>query len=433
MKSIEANSLSGARAYFTGFDRHIIRKLNRSDAVLRKDIERDLKMLLLTKQQLVSGASTLTSTEFAYDLLRENPVLLSNNLILPALEAQKDSPLYYLDRAKEDVSAEKLLQMRAFYERMYTDAVRWKLDDNAGWFKQKFIAGLTDTKGVLLRNLSKISKKELALITDKITSAEVLDKPLIEEVAIGLPAAEAEALRNFRDLLYQMSGARVVNCESILPQENYTDYSLADMSNRKTILSEGQIFWKLFIELFFETINKPKLPVQILDLLTFEDVVEIRKPLLQSSFTEDYNAVIRAAVQNTDRLEPKQLLMSMEELLSIRERLVVSFSDIFDRQIGSYLKKKKVSDQKLIKSDFNANPQYRPQVAKLELADSISSLLNSPTDLLTARAVSQYDLEVKGKLTLSRQLIRKTSMDKETAFLDMIKLLADRLNGQQIS
>jgi len=425
MNSINANSLSGARAYFTGFDRHIISKLKRSEAELRKDIERDLKMLLLTKQQLVSGASTLTSTEFVYELLRDNPVLLSNNLILPALEVQKDSPLYYLGRVK-DVSPHKQLEMRNFYERMYTHAIRWKLEDNAGWFKSKFIAGLTDPKGVLSRNLSQLPRQELALIIEKITTAEVLDKPLIEEIAFGVPVMEAEVIRNFRDLLYQMSGARVVNCESVLPQENYIDYSLADMEGRKTILSESQIFWKLFMELFFETISKPKLPVQILDLLSFEDIVEIREPLLQSSFTEDYEAVVRAAVEGNIGWQSGKVLLSIEELMTIRKRLAEKFSDIFDRQIGTYIKKKKLAGGQLIKSDFNVGLQYRPQAAKLDLRGSISSLLNAPTDLPTA-------MSVQDKTALSRLLLKRAKIENETAFVDAIKLLTDRLNGQTIS
>ena len=84
-----------------------------------------------------------------------------------------------------------------------------------------------------------------------------------------------------------MYGARVVNCESALPQENYIDYDLSDLTQKRTRLSEDQILSKLFRELVFDSLQKRFLPVDMLDLLSFEDILKIRKPLLGSVFQEN--------------------------------------------------------------------------------------------------------------------------------------------------
>jgi len=89
-----------------------------------------------------------------------------------------------------------------------------------------------------------------------------------------------------------MSGARVVNCESALPQENYIDYSLTDFSKHRVMLSDTQVFLKIFFELAFETLYRNALPVEVLDILSFEDIHCLRKPLENSSFRRKYDNLI---------------------------------------------------------------------------------------------------------------------------------------------
>jgi hypothetical protein len=78
MKRIDPQTFKGPRAYFTNFDYRIVER-TRNREKLRQDIERKLKILLLTKNTIVCAASHLTS-EFAYQLFRENPILLNKGL-----------------------------------------------------------------------------------------------------------------------------------------------------------------------------------------------------------------------------------------------------------------------------------------------------------------------------------------------------------------
>jgi hypothetical protein len=428
---IDPSSLKGARAYFTSFDRHIVKK-SADEMILRKNIERDLKILFLIKGTVVSAASNLTSTTFAYEFLKENPILLQENLLIPALRKDKTSPLYYLERVK-NVSKEKFLEMRHFYEEYYTHAVSWELQDNSDWFRIQFLEGLSNKDSVLRMNLEGLSHQQLETTLLRISSVEVLDKSLIEEIAEGLPVHEGNIIRHFRDLLYQISGARVVNCESVLPQENYIDYSISDIKNRETILSDTQIFWKIFLELFFETINKPKLPIEVLDLLSFEDLNQIRKPLLETDFMEEYEQVVQRAVQKNSDINSSEFLLSLEELLSIRERLITSYRQIFENELGTVLQRKGVSKSDLIKTNFNVALQYNPMDSSLSLEGAICGLMNSPTDFTTPSLVRQYDRQLRVKVEGTEDFLRTGSFQYEARFVDMIKLLFDRINSRTFS
>ena len=74
MRRMDATSFVGPRAYFTNIDHRVLQ--NQPHAQVRRQIERELKvLLLLTKHTVVCAASHLTG-QFAYDLFRANPVLL---------------------------------------------------------------------------------------------------------------------------------------------------------------------------------------------------------------------------------------------------------------------------------------------------------------------------------------------------------------------
>ena len=60
----------------------------------RREVERRLRIILLTKKTVVCATSHLTY-KFAYDLLRVNPVLLDETMMIPALWRDKE-PDYLL-------------------------------------------------------------------------------------------------------------------------------------------------------------------------------------------------------------------------------------------------------------------------------------------------------------------------------------------------
>jgi hypothetical protein len=87
MRRTDATSFVGPRAYFTNIDHRVLQ--NQPTAQVRRQIERELKVLLLTKHTVVCAALHLTG-QFAYDLFRANPVLLDKEMIVPALRNDRN-------------------------------------------------------------------------------------------------------------------------------------------------------------------------------------------------------------------------------------------------------------------------------------------------------------------------------------------------------
>ena len=77
MERIKSTELQGANAYFTNFDNRIVFKTN-DLSQLKKTVERNLKILLLTKNNVVCAASHLINP-LTYDLLSNNKILLEKH------------------------------------------------------------------------------------------------------------------------------------------------------------------------------------------------------------------------------------------------------------------------------------------------------------------------------------------------------------------
>jgi hypothetical protein len=94
MKRIDPATFHGPRAYVTDFDYTIVRFKN-DLTKYRKDVERQLKVLLLTKQTVVCAASHLVN-DFTYKIFKDNPILLTQKMIIPALRKDKEHVTDYL-------------------------------------------------------------------------------------------------------------------------------------------------------------------------------------------------------------------------------------------------------------------------------------------------------------------------------------------------
>ena len=338
MKRIDPKFLSGPRAYFTDFDHRIIARVKNKDVVKRKG-ERKLKALLILKGHIVCAASHL-STQFAYKFFKENPILLTSSVIIPAFRSDKNdlSELFAKKRFKNKESAIQ------FFKDHIHKTVKWELDENSMWFRNRFLADIEDEHSLLNIQIQPKNQLVIESIASEIRKGALLSRDLIDHVAKDLPRKEKRLLQNYRELLYHISGARVVHCESALPQENYIDYDLADYQQKRMRLSEEQILTKLLIELVFDSLQKSMLPIELLDLLTFEDILQIRKPLMSSSFQEKYDKLIQSVVYSHG--PQRSEVFNITELDSIRKDLSERFEYVLQKELPQFLKKKAFDNSK---------------------------------------------------------------------------------------
>jgi hypothetical protein len=225
-----------------------------------------------------------------------------------------------------------LESVNGFFKDNINNGVGWDLKSNSGNFKAKFIYGLRNEGTVIRSNLDRLKEndfEELANFFD--------DKPenfnrdaIVQAIKLSnLNEEESKVIFHFQELIYNMSGASVVGCESSLPQENMLlDYSIADLEGRKIILSEKNIFCKIFFELYFESLLQvSSTPIEALDYVSFEDILSMRKEFHDSGFVETYNKVINQIVSSINKTDDD--FLNINELYTIREKIEKSYENLF--------------------------------------------------------------------------------------------------------
>ncbi len=435
MERVKAESLKGPRAYFTTFDPLLVSRL-RDTASLRRNIERRLKVLLLTKSFVVCAASHL-ATDLAYGFFRDNPFLLEEGLVLPALRLDRTDIRDLFDTEKLSLPATQ--EMVNFYEREILKTVDWELQANSSWFRNSFLGELKNEHSVLRRNLAKVNQEQLRWIIEEVEKESILDTAKVDVLASRLDPDGREVLLNFRDLIYHMSGAKVVNCESALPQENYIDYSIADIKNRKVILSETQIFWKIFLELVFETMHKEMVSVELLDLLTFGDLLALRRPIEDTTFRENYDSLVRLSVKSVAQGDLQNAILTIEELLAIRDKLSNNFGEVFQKELPAFLKKKAVGNVKgLGKNTVSVGLGVAGFFPPFSLIASVASLamgtpafwMNLSQTFTSVRAINRYDKYQNTKEKALMDTIRKSDISDKSQLLDVVDMIVRTLSAR---
>lgn len=428
MQRIKPSEFAGPRSYFTAFDHRIVSKHADHDA-LRKDIERKLKKLLLIKAKIVCAASHLV-TEFTYSIFRDNTFLLSEGHVVPALRIDKED----FHQLVEEKTMKEKNAIASFYQTYTKTAVDWDLKDNSSWFRDTFVKELQDEGSLIRRQLASEPLDTINCITDRIKNEPILGRETIDRVASHLSPRGSQIITSLRELIYHISGARVVNTESALPQEDYIDFDLADLDQKRTKLSEDQILWKLFIELALESFQRRVLSVDLLDMLSFQDILDIRKPIYASNFQQKYDQLIRIAIGKSEGSEPR--LLDLSQLDDIRRNIESTFNAVFEEEIPKFIRKKALEETKEMYSVSTSlalgllgfvpvvgNSAHVAHVLKESSAllfnvDNMYSSYKSLNDVNTYIAVKQD--------TLRKKIVESEFSDK-TVMLDMVDMLMSLL------
>ena len=445
MKRIDPINFRGPRAYFTDFDYKIVQFKHNKEAY-KKEVERRLKIILLTKNTVVCAASHLTH-RFAYDLFKDNPILLTKNMVLPALRRDIEHVTDYFEERTpgkyplaQDLGIKSYLKedMKDFYRDYVNKVVDWDLIENTAWFRENLLKALNNDHSVIRRNLTNLPKEKLNLLINEIEKNNILTRELILKSISTWSSREQKTLLNFVNLVYHMSGARVINCESTLPQENYIDYSLTDFSQHRAILSDTQVFSKIFFELAFETLYRDALSVELLDMLSFEDVYYMRKPLENSSFRERYDNLIQSIVQivNNQETALDEVVYDIEEPLKLLEQTSRTFEEIFRQELPEFLKKKRKETAKgLRKSTISLGlgvAGFVPFASVITtplglISDSRDFIINLNQYFKSGNDMKNHDSYLKYKAKMLRQIIEKYRISEKSPFLDTLDLITSTL------
>lgn len=432
MDKINPTYFYGPRSYFTDFDYKIIMFKNNKKAY-RKEVEHRLKILLLTKSFVVCAASHLAN-EFTYDIFKDNPILLTEDLVLPALRNDKECITEYLKgkRIKKHLKEE----MRYFYEENVKTVVEWELMENASWLRKNILNELNNNNSVIRRNLINLPNEKLNALILVLEKNDILSRELVLKNISTWSLSEQKVFLNFVNLIYHMSGARVVNCESALPQESYIDYSLTDFSNHRSMLSETQVFSKIFLELAFESIHRNPFPIELLDILSFEDIYYVKRPLENSSFYRKYDELIQISTQamRNSGTGLESFRYDIEKPLEILGDISKTFEEVFAQQLPEFQKKRhKKTTKGLRKSTLSLGIGV---AGLFPLVSNIADLLILPSAtreffinlnqwFRSRKEVDDYSLYLRNKEKTLHQMIENYPITEKTIFLDVLDLLTE--------
>jgi hypothetical protein len=424
MRRISPTDFQGPRAYFTAFDPKIIAGSDHSN--IRRNCERRLKLLLLLKTHVVCAVSHLKSP-IAVDLFKQNPFLLNQGHVVPAI---RDSVSSIADAfvVSADSQDDIYSDLVPFYEAHISTAVNWGLQDNSGWFQNRFREELSDPLSVLRRNIPTVGDDAIDKFLNGLSTTDILDRSTIERWIQTLTPDVQKVVRVFRDLLYHISGARVVNCENSLPQDEYLDFDLADLSQKRTRLSDDMVFWKLFVEHAFASLHMRTVPIEILDVIEFTDIVAIREPLMESGFQTKYDEMVRLAIEIARGPSPR-LLENAERLEQIRESLDITFQDVFEKELPFFIRNRKPK----LGTDMASNsisiglgvlgliPMIGTVASAVSLAKDSASFCFNVMDM---RATPKSLLDFSQKRELAIQTITKRHGSLDTPMYEIVASLS---------
>lgn len=347
IKYINPADLKLPRVYFTEFDRITYSQVAwTADDVagIKRNLERKVKLLSLIKGVVIIAASHLFESELAREFITENPIVLKEGIVLPALNCKYNNFDDFLT-AKREGAKERKLYSGVYQDGInkmlseYSDSVvRWDVNLTVNWFKERLLKDMEDNRSVLRTNLSTVPFQVISEASLRIADLESPSR--VDVYKIAKESGDDTLwtrLSSYADFVYYLSGARAVNSEGVLPQENLIDFSISDMTNGKTKLSDYEIFYRIFTRIIQDNTQK-FFPVEVLDLLSFEDIVELRNTLFHSSFVEKYNNLMEKTKQRIEITDTEQLILNINELSNFEHELCSIFTDTVVSEINQMKK-----------------------------------------------------------------------------------------------
>lgn len=321
IKEIMPDLMTGPRSYFTDID-PLVPESNDINAI------RKLKLQLLTKEKIVVAASSLFHDVW-YEFLKNDEGLiisLRNGIIIPAIRSSFNGIEGFFTEKKYPENN------RDFFIENVSHYIPWKLEDNANWFKTKFMEALSNS-GSILRQVTSLSTNKAETLINQLTlliegedvGQQFLQRKHIEQAAKMVIPDKEDILIDYANLIYRISGSIVVNSEGHFPQSNLT--RLSAVGNEK-LLRDENIFWDIYAEAVFTLLGTAiRITPERLDNLTFQDIHKIRKAFFDIGFTGDYDSLLKTVKDTVDIKDPDKLILHANEIATLAIALRDSFSE----------------------------------------------------------------------------------------------------------
>jgi hypothetical protein len=314
------------------------------------DIERNIKLFALINTDLVIPSNHIYS-EKAEIIFKKSPELLELNLIRPALG---DEYLKYSDylNEREKKAGRDLSEYGQFLDSLKSSPLKYTANSPANIFTENAIEQISQSDSVLRKSttINESSAERLIMeigLFQSENNGVIYFRDFLDISKRILDYDSFLVMDKYAHLLRYISGASSKNCNNLLPQENLIDWCLANSQNHnKFVLQDEQLFWEVFLESIvrvtegiFTLKDLSKLSPTIIDRLSFQDINSLRnESVLHSRFVSKYDAIIDKI--NLIRVNSKNNLdlVDFDELISLKEQLMVEFQQALKEELDIYKK-----------------------------------------------------------------------------------------------
>ena len=436
MKYIEPQNLNTPRAYFTEFDRITYSQVawtEKDVAAIKLDLERKIKLLGCIKGKVIIATSHLFESELSQEFIKENPIVLEEGIILPALMSQHKSFSAFLSHKREDLKEQNNYigqdkdEINLLLSNSVDAVVKWDSQATTSWLKQRLLQDLEDEKSVLRFNLSDVPMSLIAEAISRISDIESPSRGELYKIAKNSGNKVLwTRLSGYTDFVYYLSGAHAVNSEGILPQENLVDFSIADLACGKTKLSDYEIFYRIFLNIIKERTQK-FFPLEILDVLTFNDIVELRKTLLHSGFVEKYNTLMEKTKQRVEITDTEQLILTVDELAQYENELHLIFTDSVVKEVYQ-MKKKDLQKRgaKVLTSIGSLLTFYGTATSLTQLTVNVLSFLGFK------KQVDHIGKRIEQNVGHLQKLVDRSSLDRKPLLVKYLSEMSKKYSSKLI-
>ncbi len=431
MKSVSPESIRASRVYFTEFDRVTYSQVAWTPTdveAIRRNMERKLKLVALVKGHIVIAASHLLESELAHEVLLPHPRLFSEGVIVPALRSEFAGFEGFLDskltEGKESAQYESVVrrEMAQMLDSQVAFAVRWKIEQATGWFKERLLSDVTDEQSLLRSCL-----RQAGVLVPSNLAGQISDLPLLSRKDVYMLAKNTGSkdlwhiLSTYADFVYYLSGAKAVYSEGLLPQENLMDFSLSDMANGCTRLSESEIFFKIFVDLV-KAAMPTHFPVDVLDALSIDDVLDLHAIAIEDRFVDKYNTIQQKTKDGLAIHDPERLVLLMEELEQFEQQLHEGYQAAIEKELPRYVKgRKRVEAGRLLNATACLLIPWwgAPQDARDVVVSGLELAGKGKIAKVTQRRVQR-------RLKACRRLLDNAKLDGKPILLDFFKRIQTR-------
>ncbi|MFA4948283.1 MAG: hypothetical protein WC674_07230 [Candidatus Krumholzibacteriia bacterium] len=432
MEKVAPDSLTASRVYFTAFDRVTYSQVawtSEDVSQIKRNLERQLKLLTLTKGHIVIAASHLLESELAREVIGPYPELFAKRIVVPALRSEFPNCAAFLQAKLSSSSpGEARLysgdEQNAMAQLMDENAlvVEWNVGATSKWFKDRLLADIQredSLLGLILKRKGLVVPREMYA---RLEEVPLLSRGFVYQLAKDVGELEfREVMCTYADFLYYLSGARAVQSEGILPQENIIDFRLGELAGRATPLSENEVFFKIFIDVV-KAATSTYFPMDFLDALSISDAIKLHSVAIDEHFVQKYNLIQSKTKQALEISDPERLVLIMEELDEFENNLHREFTVAINREIPIRLRELRAQGAK----DF-LHAMASLLVVVYGTIFGVKDVIVSGLRLADQDAVaSSIEERIQGGLAAFQRMTDRRALDQRAVLLSFTERLKER-------